>query len=120
MKSIILGAALIAAVGTRPTDPSTVADAAERGDTAAVRSLIRQKANVNASQGDGMTALHWAARHGDANEVKLLLGAGAKIEAGTRNGSYTPLHLASREGRGAAVKALIKAGASVKATTTTG
>ena len=112
-------AALLAAAAPSPSG-SPVADAAERGDTATVRSLIRQRADVNSAQGDGMTALHWAAPHGDANEVKLLLGAGAKIEAGTRNGSYTPLMLASQAGRGAAIKALIKAGANVKATTTSG
>jgi ankyrin repeat protein len=38
-----------------------VADAAMRGDVEAVRALVKQGADVNASQGDGMTALHWAA-----------------------------------------------------------
>ncbi|HEY6220193.1 MAG TPA: ankyrin repeat domain-containing protein, partial [Gemmatimonadaceae bacterium] len=104
IRALLLGSTLVAAVTATSVDPSPVADAAERGDTALVRSLIRKHANVNAPQGDGMTALHWAARHGDANEVKLLLGAGAKIEAGTRNGSYTPLQLAAREGRAAATK----------------
>ena len=42
---------------------SPVADAAERGDVETVRTLLRAGADVNASQGDGMTALHWAAEH---------------------------------------------------------
>ncbi|MEC7740660.1 MAG: ankyrin repeat domain-containing protein, partial [Gemmatimonadota bacterium] len=48
------------------TGPDTpVADAAQRRDIAVVRQLLRQGADVNAAQGDGMTALHWAVRHGD-------------------------------------------------------
>ena len=104
---------------TAPAD-SPVADAAMRGDTARVRALIKQGADVNAAQGDGMTALHWAASRGDAAEVALLTYAGARVEALTRNGNYTPLHLAARGGRAAAVKALLKVGANAKAVTSTG
>ena len=39
---------------------SDVADAAQKGDKAAVQKLILQKADVNAPQVDGATALHWA------------------------------------------------------------
>src|SRR5438874_8822802 len=117
---ILLAAALVSGSAIVSTGGSPVADAAMRGDTAGVRALIRQRADVNAPQGDGMTALHWAASHGDATEVKLLLGAGAHVDATTRNGSYTPLHLASRGGRTAAIRALIKAGANVNAPTTSG
>jgi ankyrin repeat protein len=120
MRLSLLAAALIAANPAGTTVSSPVADAAMRGDTAAVRALIRQRANVNAPQGDGMTALHWAATHGDANEVRLLLGAGAKVDATTRNGSYTPLHFAARSGRSAAARALIKANANANAMTSTG
>ena len=38
-----------------------IADAAEKKDLAKVAPLIKQGADVNASQPDGMTALHWAA-----------------------------------------------------------
>jgi ankyrin repeat protein len=75
---------------------------------------------VNAAQGDGMTALHWAAARGDAGQVAMLVYAGARLEAATRNGNYTPLHLAARGGRAAAVKALLKVGANAKAVTTAG
>ena len=47
---------------------SDVADAAMRGDKAAVRTLLQQKANVNAPQIDGTTALHWAV---EANDLEL-------------------------------------------------
>jgi ankyrin repeat protein len=91
-----------------------------RGDSARVRQLLRQGADVNAAQGDGMTALHWAATRGDASQVAMLVYAGARLEAATRNGNYTPLHQAARGGRVAAVKALIKAGADINAATTAG
>ena len=39
---------------------SDVANAVMRGDSAAVRALLAQKADVNAPQADGATALHWA------------------------------------------------------------
>jgi ankyrin repeat protein len=48
---------------------SPVADAAMRKDAAGVRALLQQGADVNGAQGDGMTALHWAATRGDANQV---------------------------------------------------
>src|SRR3954465_15238421 len=104
MKTPIILAAVLAALRSAPTLDAPIADAAMRGDTAAVHRLIVQRANVNAAQGDGMTALHWAAQQGNAVEVAMLVRAGAKVEATTRNGSYTPLHLAARDGRTDAVK----------------
>src|SRR5437867_6530767 len=52
---------------------SDVADAAMSKNTAAVRALIRQKANVNAPQADGTTALHWAARWDDLDMAAALI-----------------------------------------------
>ncbi len=88
-----------------------VADAAMRGDGEAVRSLLAAGADVNAAQGDGMTALHWASRNGDLALVRTLLGAGANIHAGTRIGRYTALHMASETGAGDVVALLLGAGA---------
>ena len=99
---------------------SPLADAAMRRDSAKVRLLLKQGADANAAQGDGMTALHWAAHNGDAGQVRMLFVAGARVDATTRNGSYTPLHLAAKAGNAAAVAALLGAGASVNATTTSG
>jgi ankyrin repeat protein len=86
-------------------------DAAERGDVAAVRALIKQGEDVNTAQGDGMTALHWAAMNGDEALAKLLLGAGANTRAATRINRYTPLMLAARQGHGGVVEALLEGGA---------
>jgi ankyrin repeat protein len=102
------------------TSRAQIADAAMRGDTAKVRQLLKQGADVNAAQGDGMTALHWAAQRGDLDEAKMLLYAGARLEATTRNGSYTPLHLASRVGKVSLIKALLQGGANANAATSSG
>ncbi len=108
--------ALSALVGAAPT-ATPVADAAMKGQRDAVKALIAQGADVNAAQGDGMSALHWAADRGDAETAAMLVYAGANIGAVTRIGQYTPLHLASRAGSAPVVQALLKAGAVVDART---
>ena len=82
--------------------------------------MIKQGTDVNTPQGDGVTALHWAARHGDADLVTALVAAGANPRATTLFGSYTPLHLAAERGSAAIAKALVAAGAPVDARTNTG
>src|SRR5262249_43505972 len=82
-------ASLLAAATPHGRVDTSIADAEMRGDTAAVRALIKQGADVNAAQGDGMTALHWAADHGDVEQTRMLIYAGARLEAATRNGNYT-------------------------------
>ncbi len=117
--ALVLAATLWLGPAFAPTQ-SPVADAAERGDIETVRALLKQGADVNAAQGDGMTALHWAAHRGDAPMLGVLLYAGANVHATTRLGRYTPLHLASREGRSEAVRALLDAGAKLGAFSGTG
>jgi ankyrin repeat protein len=117
----LAGAALLLGAGTPPrATVSPIADAAMSGDTASVRALIKNGADVNAPQGDGMTALHWAAQRGDVAEAQMLVYAGARLEATTRNASYTPLHLAARAGKAEMVKALLDAGAAFDARTSAG
>jgi uncharacterized protein len=114
--ALVAAAALTAYVNAAPST-STVADAAMRGNADAVKALIAQGADVNAAQGDGMTALHWAADKGNAAIAEMLVYAGANPGAMTRIGAYTPLHLASRAGSVEVVRALLKAGAKVDAKT---
>ena len=116
-----IGLVIALAVGLNASiADSPIADAASRGDREAVKALLKNAADVNAAQGDGMTALHWAAMNGDAELAQLLIVAGANIKATTRLGSYTPLYLASRHGHGRVIQALIKAGADVKTGTANG
>ena len=92
--------------------------AAQRGDISAVRNLLRDGAEVNAAQGDGMTALHWAAERGDAGMARLLTFAGANLESGTRIGNYTPLHVAAAGGDAEVLRVLLDGGANANAVTT--
>ena len=112
---LFAAAALAAASASAP-----VADAAMRGDLAAVRALLRDGADVNAAHGDGMTALHWAAERGEPAIAEVLLYAGANVDAVTRIGHYTPLHLASKAGSAPVIEILLAAGGEVGKRTTSG
>jgi ankyrin repeat protein len=85
-------------------------DAVKSADTATVRALLEQRIDVNASEADGTTALHWAAYKGDVESAQLLLRAGADAEARNSRG-VTPLVLASSRGIAPIVEALLVAGA---------
>jgi ankyrin repeat protein len=87
-----------------------VADAAKRGDLKAVEEAIRQKADVNAAQPDGATALHWAAHHGDLAIADLLIKAGANVNV-VEEGGVSPLALAAMNGDDKMAGRLIRAGA---------
>ena len=89
-----------------------------RGDRAAIRAAVAKKANVNAPQIDGTTALHWAVERDDMEMVDLLIRAGARITAKTREG-VTPLQLAATNGNAAMIDRLLKAGAQVNEPLTT-
>jgi len=92
---------------------SDIADAAQRGDRAAVQKLILQKADVNAPQVDGATALHWAMYRQDTELADMLIRAGANVKATNRTG-MTPLAMAALYGNAALIDRLIKAGADAK------
>ena len=114
-----LGAvSLTALLSAAPSAP--VADAAMDGNRDAVKQLLKQAADVNAAQGDGMTALHWAAMKNDAELAQTLLYAGANVKATTRIGAYTPLLLAAKNGAATAITPLLKSGADVNAATSNG
>jgi uncharacterized protein len=114
--------ALVAAsaVSIRAAGVAPVAEAAMAGDREAVRALLRKGSDVNAAQGDGMTALHWAAMHDRSELATMLLYAGANVRATTRLGAYTPLHLAAQAGAARTLQALLQAGAVVNTPTATG
>jgi len=89
---------------------SQVADAAMKGDKAAVQTLIKQKADVNLPQADGATAIQWAAYRNDVDLADLLIAAGADVKKPNRDGA-TPLRLASINGSAPMIQRLLKAGA---------
>ena len=103
-----------------PSKTPAVANAAMDGDLAKLQRLVQSGADVNVPQGDGMTALHWAAERSDSAMTAALLRSKANVKATTRIGDYTPLHIASRTGNAAIVKLLLAAGSDAKAATTSG
>ena len=85
-------------------------DAIKAADKAAVRSLLDKRVDVNATEPDGTTALHWAAHSDDSELVDLMIRAGANVKSANRYG-VTPLWLACMNGNAASVEMLLKAGA---------
>lgn len=89
---------------------SPIADRAMTGDRTGVESLIAQKADVNAPQVDGSTALEWAVYRDDLVMADALIAAGANVKLGNREGA-TPLYLAAVHGSAPMIAKLLKAGA---------
>jgi ankyrin repeat protein len=111
---LVVGAVVLAgAISIRGAGTSEVADAAMKGDRAAVRTLLQQKADVNAAQIDGATALHWAVYRDDPDTIDLLIRAGAKADAANREG-VTPIAMACLYGNVSIINKLLKAGADAK------
>jgi len=94
---------------------STLADAAEKSDRGTLRTLLKQHADVNAAQADGMTALHWSAYRDDLEMAKLLIEAKADVKATNRYG-VTPLSLACQNGNASIVELLLDYGADANTT----
>lgn len=92
------------------TGPLPLIDAAKNVDREAVRSLLKQGANVNATQADGTTALHWASYRDDLESADLLIRSGANINARNDLGA-TPLWAACQNGSESIVRRLLSAGA---------
>jgi len=105
--------ALCLSGAVRAAGKSDVADAVMKGDKAALRTLLQQKADVNAPQVDGATALHWAVYRDDLDAADQLIRAGAKPNAANREG-ITPLAMASLFGSAAMVDRLLAAGADAR------
>lgn len=98
---------------------SPLLDAAVQGDSATVRSLLKQKADVNAATPDGTSVLHWVVRRDDVASAALLIKAGADVKRANSLG-VTALALACANGSGKMVKTLLAAGADANTTDRTG
>jgi ankyrin repeat protein len=106
---------LLLVAGPISAEDAPLADAIESKNSARIATLLEQKANVNAPQGDGMTALHWATYHDDLDTVKRLVAAGADIKVANRYG-VTPLSLACTNGNSDIVELLLVSGADANTT----
>ena len=111
---VILGVAGSAAAAQVAEEP-TLADAAEHGNRALIRTLLDAGADVNARQVDGMTALHWAVYHDAAETAALLVRSGADVTVENRYG-VPPLSMAATNGNADIVTLLLDAGANANTT----
>jgi ankyrin repeat protein len=118
MKHAWLLVLLISGVVSAAT-PANLIDAVKSGDAQTIRAMLKQRANVNATEADGMTALHWAVRGNDLETTRLLLRSGANTKASNRYG-VTPLSLAATNGSAEMIELLIKSGADVNGATPDG
>jgi ankyrin repeat protein len=109
----------VAGFAAGPSADLRLVDAVKRQDKQAVQSLLRERVDVNARQGDGATALAWAADRNDVETVDLLLRAGADANAANEYG-VTPLSLACTHGNTAMVERLLRAGANPNVARLTG
>ena len=117
MRATLVNLLAFALVATIPfakihaASPAAVVEAAMQGNHDTVRALLKEGADVNTAQADGMTALHWAAQKNDVDLAKMLLYAGANVKATTRIGGYTPLLVAAKLGHAQVIDALLASGA---------
>ncbi|PYS18216.1 MAG: hypothetical protein DMG11_33800, partial [Acidobacteria bacterium] len=103
---LMFGVAAASVAAEKPT----LADAAEQRNRTLIRTLLDARADVNAAQADGMTALHWAVYNDDVDTARLLVRSGANVNAANRYG-VPPLSLACTNGNADLVKLLLGAGA---------
>lgn len=116
ISSLLLASMMLAAPAGNDT---RLADAAMKRDTAAVRTLVQQKVDVNAPGKDGTPALHWMVRVDDVQTAELLIRAGADVKLADRYG-VTPLYLACANGNAAMIKLILDGGADSNSVDPTG
>src|SRR5690348_6663893 len=72
---------VVLTVGLSAAERPPLLEAAKNDARDVVRSLVAKHVDVNATEADGTTALHWAAYHNDVEAADLLIRAGAKVNA---------------------------------------
>lgn len=102
----------------RNDDITNLFQAIKNGNTARVKELIT-RVSINATNDEGKTPLHEAAKKGDLEIVNSLLNLDIDINAQDSEGN-TPLHVAAQYGHHNTSEALIKKGANVDITTLNG
>jgi ankyrin repeat protein len=106
ISAVVLASGLLAASNI----DVRLVEAVKNSDKASIQKLLPQHIDLNATDTDGSTALHWAVRQDDLDTVNALIRSGASVKATNRYG-VTPLSLACVNGNAAVIESLLKAGA---------
>src|ERR1700730_7284416 len=112
---IFVLSALLAAPAIAQQKDLRLLDAVKRRDQKAFTALIHGKADVNAAQPDGSTAMALVLLPAECVMAHAPVAAGANVNAVDEYGE-TPLTLAAANGDAALVQRLLEAGANARAT----
>ncbi len=93
--------------------PRNIYEAVKRDDIATVEEFLTQGVRIDATNKYGLTPLHWAAWHGSADVVEILLANDANIHAKCKKAGMTPLHYAAAFGRKDIAEVLVAKGADI-------
>lgn len=110
LAGVLLFSAMAANVQATDGNEQEMLALAGSGETQAALELIGRRTDVNATQSDGTTALHWAVYYGDEALVKRLIRRKADVTVKNEFGA-TPLSQAAILANAKIIKQLLAAGA---------
>jgi len=108
-----------AAVPQKPPEVTNLLEACKFGDLEAAEDFIAIGKDINMTDSEGRTPLHFASAYDRRQVVCQLIEVDANLEAQDSKGN-TPLHYAAGYGRGEVVLLLLDAGANAAAKNATG
>jgi ankyrin repeat protein len=111
VRAAVVMVSLLTLAACRGAPATPLSKAAAMGDLARIEALLKENVDPNDSDGRGVTALMWAARAGEVDSIRALMGAGARVDAQDHANGWTALQHAVHKNQKDAASALLEAGA---------